>query len=296
MRVPSCSSVSSARNESLAGTASLVKRWVLVEDPGPWGYDALTQNRLPKHLASDLRDWAASVSARMVLVRRGPRKRGVARKIFVVSSERGNEWIVASSTEDLGAITGLGREAFGGGGRFPGARREGLYLVCTHGRHDRCCSIRGNPVARALCAKFGDRAWECSHIGGDRFAANIVCLPSGAYFGRVNAADAEVLTNDYASGVLDLERFRGWSSLPFAAQAAEIATRRNLGLDRIEDVTTRSWHKTRDTEVAVQIETKSFGAIDVTVTIGRTEDEYYLTCKAEQPGRPPLFQIDGAAI
>lgn len=296
MRVPSCSSVSSSRNESLAGTASLVKRWLLVEDPGPWGYDALTQNRLPKHLASQLREWAASVSARMVLVRRGPRKRGVARKIFVVSSERGNEWMTASSTDDLDAITGLGRKAFAHGGRFPGEQVDGLYLVCTHGRHDRCCSIRGNPVARALCGKFGDGAWECSHIGGDRFAANIVCLPSGAYFGRVSAMAADALTDDYGNGVLDLELFRGWSSLPFAAQAAEIATRRNLGLDRIDDVTTRSWEKTRDTEVAVQMATKSFGTVEVTVTIERSEDEYFLTCKAEQPGRPPLFEIEGTAV
>jgi hypothetical protein len=27
-----------------------------------------------------------------------------------------------------------------------------LYLVCTHGRHDRCCALRGRPVAKALAA------------------------------------------------------------------------------------------------------------------------------------------------
>ncbi|MBW3595556.1 MAG: sucrase ferredoxin [Actinobacteria bacterium] len=296
MRVPSCSSVSSGRNESLAGTASLVKRWLLVEDPGPWGYDALTQNRLPKDLLRELRSWAESVSARMVLIRRGPRKRGAARKIFVASSQRGNEWLASLTTDDLATLTATDRGAFAAGSSFPGRRIDELYLVCTHGRHDRCCSVRGNPVARALCAKYGDTAWECSHIGGDRFAANIVCLPHGAYFGRVAAPAAEVLTEDYGRGVLDLDRFRGWSSLPFAAQAAEIATRRSLGIDRIDELSTKRWEKKADTEVAVEIATTSFGTIDVMVTIGRSEDGYYLTCKAEQPGRPPLFEIDGVPV
>ncbi len=295
MRVPSCSSVSSTRNESLAGTASFVTRWLLVEDPGPWGYDAPTQNRLPKELGSRLREWAESVSARMVMIRRGPRKRGTARKIFVASSQRGNQWVTALTTDDLDAITAADRDAFRGSA-FPGERIEDLYLVCTHGRHDRCCSIRGNPVARALCAAHGDAAWECSHIGGDRFAANVVCLPSGAYFGRVTSSTVEDVTRALSDGTLDLDRFRGWSSLPFAAQAAEIATRRNLGLHRVDDVSTERWEKTRDSEVAVQMSTEKFGRIDVTVTIHRSPDEYYLTCKAVQPGRPPLFEVDGMSI
>ena len=291
MRVPSCSSLSSAQGESLAGTASLVKRWLLVEDPGPWGYDALVQNKLPRDLLAELRAWADSVSARVILVRRGPQKVGPARKLFVVSSTPGNEWLHSTTTDGLDALTAVDRDAFRSGTGIPGKRLDNLYLVCTHGRHDRCCSVRGNPVARALCARYGDTAWECSHIGGDRFAANIVCLPKGAYFGRVGSADAERLTEDYARGVLDLDCFRGWSSLPFAAQAAEIATRKNLGLAGVDDVVTESWEKTRETEVAVRMTTKQFGPMNVTVSIARSEDSYYLTCKAQQPGRPPLFEV-----
>lgn len=291
MRVPSCSSVSSARGESPAGTASLVKRWLLVEDPGPWGYDALTQNRLPKDLLAELKTWADSVSARIVLVRRGPRRKGAARRIFVASSQRGGEWISSLTTEDLGRLTAVDRGGFAAGDGIPGEKLDRLYLVCTHGRHDRCCSVRGNPVARALCGRYGDAAWECSHIGGDRFAANVVCLPHGAYFGRVAASAADDLIEGYARGVIDLETFRGWSSLPFAVQAAEIATRRNLGLDRIEDLGVESWDKRSEKDVVVRMATSSFGTIEVTVTLNRTEEAYYLTCRAEQGARPALFEV-----
>lgn len=202
---------------------------------------------------------------------------------------RGREWISVMSEDDVGDLTELRRDAFGDPASFPGRSIESLYLICTHGRHDRCCSVRGNPVARTLCARYGESAWECSHIGGDRFAANVVCLPRGAYFGRIDAHGAGALVDSYGDGTLDLDSFRGWSSLPFAVQAGEIATRRNLGLDKIDDLTTESWSKTSETEVSIAMTTEPFGDLNVTVTLGRSEESYYLTCKAAQPGRPPLF-------
>ena len=58
--------------------------------------------------------------------------------------------------------------------------RDPLVLVCTNGRHDPCCATFGRPLARVLReGARRDDVWECSHIGGDRFAANIVILPEG---------------------------------------------------------------------------------------------------------------------
>ena len=290
MRVPSCSSLSSALGESLAGTASQVKRWLLIEDPGPWGYDALAHNNVPQELLDPLREWAVSVSARVVLIRRGARLVGTPRKIFLAASGRDGGWLSALTEDDLDAITSVDRAAFKTG-EVPGERIDGLYLVCTHGRHDRCCSVRGNPVARALCARFDEAAWECSHIGGDRFAANIVCLPRGAYFGRVTAAGAEQLMNEYERGTLDLELFRGWSFLPFAVQAAELATRNHFDLSGVGDVVPEDWDKPRSDQVRVAMQVKDRGTMDVSVTVSARDDGFYLTCRAEHPGHPPLFEV-----
>lgn len=290
MRVPSCSSLSSAEGESLAATASQVGRWVLIEDPGPWGYDALIQNRVPSGMLDDIKAWSDAIGARLVLIRRGPRKRGAARAIYIASSVPERRWVRKLSTDDLEALLTVGRDAFGIGADLPGDPVESLYLVCTHGRHDRCCSVRGNPVARALCAELGDAAWECSHIGGDRFAANVVCLPRGAYFGRVTAADAPRLISDYADGLLDLECFRGWSAYPFAVQAAEIAARRQLGLTGIDDVAPRSWHKASPTQVDVSLAVEG-RVIEASVELRRSSEEYYLTCRAQETGRPLLFEV-----
>lgn len=262
---------------------------MLIEDPGPWGYDALAHNRVPKELFGRLRSWADSVSARVIMVRRGARLVGTPRKLFLADSKPDGGWLASFDADDVDSLLSVDRGAFKSGD-VPGEKLDGLFLVCTHGRHDRCCSVRGNPVARALCARYGETAWECSHIGGDRFAANVVCLPRGAYFGRVPSGGAEQLTEDYTRGVLDLELFRGWSFYPFAVQAAEIVVRRQLDLPRIDDVQLDEWTKAGSDRFSVRLTTEERGPIDVKVNVRKSDDEYYLTCRAEQPGRPPVFE------
>jgi (2Fe-2S) ferredoxin len=105
-----------------------------------------------------------------------------------------------------------------------------LFLTCTHGRHDVCCAERGRPVAAALDGLAADAAWEVSHIGGDRFAGNVLVLPDGLYYGRVSADRAVDLVTAHGRGDCVPDLLRGRTSLPFAAQAAEVALRRHLGV------------------------------------------------------------------
>jgi hypothetical protein len=98
---------------------------------------------------------------------------------------------------------------------------EPIYLVCTHGRHDTCCAVRGRPVAAALAERFPDRTWECTHVGGDRFAANLVLLPHGLYYGQVAPPLAVDLVTRYARGEVFPTLLRGRTSLGPAAQAAQ---------------------------------------------------------------------------
>ncbi|HET7483290.1 MAG TPA: sucrase ferredoxin [Actinomycetota bacterium] len=290
MRVPSCSALSLERAEDLAGTASLVSRWLLLEDPGPWGYDALLDNKVPAPLLDELRAWARTVGARFILIRRRPRRRQDERRLFVAGSRRGHEWLRSMSSTDADALMSLDRSDFQDPDRFPGEPADPLFLICTHGRHDQCCSINGNPVAQALCAAYGERAWECSHIGGDRFAANVVCLPHGAYFGRVTTESAETVVETYEAGRLDLERFRGWSTLPFAVQAAESKLRRDFDLAGIDEVSVVNWERIDRWHHRATFATKGHGEQRVLITTSQS-DEHYLTCRSTQRGRAPVFEI-----
>jgi hypothetical protein len=111
-----------------------------------------------------------------------------------------------------------------------------MFLVCTNGRRDACCALRGRAVLAALSDEHADAAWECTHLGGHRFAGNLVCLPDGIIYGRVTPEDAPRLAAAYRQGRLDPEYLRGRSMLPASAQVAEIELRRRLGLHGLRDV------------------------------------------------------------
>ena len=125
-----------------------------------------------------------------------------------------------------------------GAGESPGlvATDEPFVCVCTHGRHDACCAELGRPTVAALTASHPEQAWEVSHIGGDRFAANVLVLPEGLYYGRVTPEDAPALVDRHLSGHLDLDLLRGRSGLPFAVQVAEVAARRAAGATGLHDL------------------------------------------------------------
>jgi hypothetical protein len=122
--------------------------------------------------------------------------------------------------------------------RALGAARAGRrYLVCTNGARDPCCAIRGPAVAAALERARPGHAFECSHLGGHRFAANVLVLPDALCFGRLDARSAPALADALDAGRLPLDNFRGRTTLEPEQQAAEILLRRELGLDGLGDVT-----------------------------------------------------------
>jgi hypothetical protein len=121
--------------------------------------------------------------------------------------------------------------------RVGSAERDGRrYLVCTNGARDPCCAIRGPAVALALDRARPGQVYECSHLGGHRFAANLLVLPDGLCFGRLDARSAPLLLEELETGRLPLEHFRGRTGLAPEEQAAEILVRGELGLTALGDL------------------------------------------------------------
>jgi hypothetical protein len=232
-----CSLRSLVADEPLAGTASTFRHWLLIEHPGPWGRDGLLDARLPGRLGLDLRALERRTGARVLLIRRPGRAledgTGTA---SCAAADAGDTWLGSATLdriEDALELDPRDRSSFTAS---PGP----LFIVCTHGRRDPCCAERGRPLSRGLAASFPDVTWESTHVGGDRFAANLVAFPHGLYFGRVEPAEGIEIASAYAEGrIARLDRYRGRSSDPFHVQAADRALRTHLGLDRIDAVTPR---------------------------------------------------------
>lgn len=227
-----CAAASLEHADPLAGSASTVRAFLLVEHAGPWGVDALRDSRLPEDLRAELRRRSQHAGVRTLLVRRHgrtPEGDGSVR-VFAAWADPLEPWLETAALPTVDRVLDLDIEALGEG-RSAGLPRTGepVFCVCTHGRHDVCCAERGRPTMRALAADFPDLGWEVSHIGGDRFAANLLVLPHGLYYGRVQPDDVEDLVRRHLDGHLSLARLRGRSGFGFAVQAAEIAVRRTLG-------------------------------------------------------------------
>ena len=168
----------------------MVRGWVLLEQPGPWGRDAVTESRLDPDLARALDRAAAAAHLRLLLIRRpgrAARETAQPHTCFVAHTSRAGRWLERRRLDDPAELLELDMARVVAGERpgFGEEVTEPVYLVCTNGRHDRCCATYGRPLALALQASHGELVWESSHVGGDRFAGNLVCLPGGHYFGRV---------------------------------------------------------------------------------------------------------------
>jgi hypothetical protein len=92
-------------------------------------------------------------------------------------------------------------------------------------------------VAQALERARPGHVYECSHLGGHRFAANVLVLPDGLCFGRLDARTAPVLADELDAGRLPLDHLRGRTAYEPEQQAAEILVRSELALDRMDDLT-----------------------------------------------------------
>jgi hypothetical protein len=285
-----CTQASIERGDELAGTSSTVRAFLLVESSGPWGQDALRDSRLPDRVKGWLRAETARTHVRALLIRRVGRARPGPTRVFAARLDRDRAWIETTTVDDPVEITAIDLAALGAG-RSTGLApwTDPVVLVCTHGRHDTCCAERGRPLARALADVAPARVWECSHLGGDRFAGNVLVLPGGLGFGRVEPADAPGLLASLERGELDLDRFRGRTTLPMAAQFAEVALRRHegaLGLDAVALLGTRRPDAT--TLVA------SFGLDGATydVTVRTTpQAPARLTCHALRDNPVPRHEV-----
>lgn len=233
-----CSDASLDRNEPMYGTASFVKRWLLIEQPGPWGSNALLASRMPARIAREIGSRARKLGIRVVLIRRGARLSTGRRQCYFLRTEDRDPYAAHLSLDSPWDLLDLDLSPLRDGGDVQGAGplAEPLFLVCTHGRHDACCSIKGNQVSRVACAIEDAQAWECSHIGGDRFAANLVCFPHGVYYGRVDPEDVTELISSYSKGRISLDHYRGRCCFSFPLQAAEYFLRRELEVTDVDAV------------------------------------------------------------
>ncbi|XVV07739.1 sucrase ferredoxin [Actinosynnema sp. CA-248983] len=234
MTEPRCAAVSAALHEPQAGTAATAAAWICLEQPGPWGRDALTESHLDSGLGAELGRRAEAAGVRVLLIRRpghhADTHEPAPRRVYVASTAPGATWLERADT-DPARLLDLDFAALAAGVR-PGLGEpiaQPLLMVCTNSRRDVCCALWGRPLVAELAVDHPEAVWECTHTGGHRFSPTGVLLPTGYLYGRLDVPFARHLLAEAAHGRVVTGRCRGRSAFAKEGQVAELAVRERLG-------------------------------------------------------------------
>jgi len=281
-----CSSQSLARDDPMYGTASAGSSWMLLELSGPWGPSAFLQSPacIDPQLGRAIVRRVELAGMRIAAIRRHGRRPDAARwRWFVANSGVGNEALYHGEVSDPREYLDIALD--GADGRLS---TDPLVGVCAHGKHDQCCAVRGRAATAAIAAKYPELTWECSHLGGDRFAATMLVLPEGLCYGRVDSTDSADLVRLYLEGRLDNGFLRGRTSLPHAVQAAQYFAREAYGDDRIDALHPLDVER-REHEIHVMLSGES-GPIKV-ILKEELSEPLLSACHAKVAGQVRIFTL-----
>lgn len=219
-----CAVLSRALDEPQAGTAPVAPRWVCLEHRGAWPRDV---GEHPDPAVAAFAARAAASGWRLLLIRRpGRRAADSAARVYLADTTPGHTRTTLLTVEGPADLTTVPLPA--AGEPLPGETvTDPLLMVCTHGRRDRCCALDG----RTLAVAVGDSSvWECSHLGGHRFAPTALVLPTGYLYGRLDLSTAISARKAAGLGEVEPALCRGRSTWSPAGQVAELAVRAATGL------------------------------------------------------------------
>jgi len=297
-RRPFCADLSRGREEPLGATASRIDNWLLVEYRGAWRRDILDGSLLTPMLKDHLREHLELLRpARLLFVKQPERRAEGGRRVYLASTTPGGARLLGLEVDHQDDLRDVDLAGALAGVDAPFHPVAGpILVVCTHGKRDRCCARYGRPLYDALrAAAPSGEVWQSTHVGGDRFAGNVVALPQGTFHGRVEPGDVLGLLKAMARGRVDLDRYRGRGAYSFAVQTAERALRETESLPELDDLVLLGSEHRDDGTWRVRFRTPDGAThrLDVESELGEPE---LLTCDAAEERRPRRFHVTGHRV
>jgi hypothetical protein len=281
-----CSDQSLARNDAMYGTASAGSSWMMLEVSGAWGHSAFLDSptSIDPALGRAIVRHVEAARIRIAAIRRPGRRPATPRwRWFVADSRVGNEALYHGEVSNPREFLDLALDGSDGT-----LCTDPLVAICAHGKHDQCCAVRGRAAAAAIADEYPEMTWECSHLGGDRFAATMLVLPEGLCYGRVDSTDSAELVRLYLGGRLRNRFLRGRTSLPHAVQAAQYFAREACGDDHIAALPPLDVERSAG-RIRVVLNAES-GPLEVMLREELSEP-IFSACNARAPGRVRTFVL-----
>lgn len=227
-----CSDLTRSVGDDPVGSGTEFRTFLLLDQRGPWSRDAAgdaVRELLAPHAGATVH---ADEGLRAFAVRPVTDRRRTAGTPAWAGRVGHQATITAlPALPDAPAVTGIAA------GTPPGEPMAGVLVgVCTNAKRDRCCAVRGRPVAAALQQSFGERVMEISHLGGHRFAATMLILPTGYSYGFLDPESAHAVVAAAHDGLVHPDHLRGRADLSGPAQVADAFWRGGIGPAPVDDV------------------------------------------------------------
>jgi len=280
--------------EPLLATASRVDLWLVLEVHGAWADEVGDAIPPDSAVGRGLNPALKAVPrSRVLFIKGGGGRQRETISFYVAVTDEVAPRLYHFELESYDALAGI--DLFGvlaEEERYEAHRdARPLYLVCTHGTHDRCCAKFGFPIYSSLARQQLENVWQCSHVGGDRFAANVVCLPGGLYYGHVEPEDAPVILESTALGHLYPRRLRGRACYGPPVQAAEHFLRAAEGETFLPAYRLWSQRRVGDVTEATFLDTHAERLHTLRVEPAPLTGRRYLTCGTEDAASVRSYRL-----
>jgi hypothetical protein len=288
-----CADLAREVGEPMFGTAPTIDAWFLLEYNGPWTAKATTDNDLPRSIQAWLAEELTLVdNGRLQFIKRSRPTHRAGITFFIALTQeiapRLYEFRLGTY-DDLHSLD-LSAPLSGAANYDRYIRTEPLYPVCTNGKRDRCCSRDGLTLHQSLVERVGDSAWQCTHLGGHRYAPTLVTFPDGAYYGRLTSSDLASLVQAQEHEDLYLSHLRGRCCYDDVVQAAESFLRQKTGLTKRDGYRLLDASPNDESHWAVRFTGSSMGEIHRLVIV-RTMSDTDRLVSCSPPKSKPIVQF-----
>ncbi|ANH81778.1 sucrase ferredoxin [Niabella ginsenosidivorans] len=281
-----CSAASRYFKEDIHGSAANYNGFILLEHSDPFP-EKISQAHFDQQFIAALEELAKRKRAKLLLIRNKKTNFRIVKLIYVDCLQQ-RYFTLYSVPEDLAAI----RLEYYIDNPESIWETTPFFVVCTNGKKDKCCSKFGFPVFKFI--ENHDRqmpVFESTHVGGDRFAANAVCMPFGLYYGRVMVEDVDPILAATDQGAIYYSNYRGLSIRSFLHQSVECFLREHLDhfAIRFPLVVGEQEEEGDLIKLIAAVEGRRFQVIVRKKTIAYP---YYLTCKSTKPGNITKYLLE----
>ncbi len=228
-----CSDLAWELGVPLVGSATRGDVWFLLEYDKRWGEKALDESTLRQEIKDLLAPGLyEGVEVRTLLIRQDKSRERGGVHFFVGYTDPIQPQLYEYELQDYDDLLDLDIPTMiaGNPGEKARLRSKPLYLVCTNGKRDQCCSIYGPQLYNAMKAEGGEDVWQSSHIGGHNQSPITLFFPYGVNYAHTSPEQIQKCMQAYQQGEIVLHHYRGRVCYEKHVQAAEHFWREQTGV------------------------------------------------------------------